>query len=260
MEENINSVNAEQTGAVDQPQQTEQPSSTESVNGEVTTSQQTEKVQQTPDENAKFAQIRRDYEQRLTTEKQKAKDDFIASQGYVWNNKPITTEAEYNQALQEQSEQQRQEQLRQQGIDPNIVEDYIKNNPTVKWANDYMQNYQKEQAKQAQFLEFTQAYPNVKPEEIPQDVWQEFNKGTPLKIAYAIAENAKLKAELESFKQGSKTNEVNAKNASTSTGSVSGQGNLPTGFITKDVFEANKKDQNWLSQNYDLLKNSMNKW
>lgn len=235
----------------------------QSVNAEgegATTSQQIEKPVQTNEENAAYAKARREYEQRLSQETQKAKDQFISSQGYVWNGKAITTEAEYTQALQEQAEQQRQEQLRQQGIDPKIVEDYIQNNPAVKWANEFKSKQEQEQAQQQQFLDFMNAYPDVKPDEVPPEVWQEVNKGIPLKIAYAMAENTKLKTELEEYKKGSKTNQVNQVNAQNSTGSLTGQGNLPAGFITKDVFDANKKDQSWLNNNYDLLKQSMNLW
>jgi len=260
-------VNAGQGNVVDSQTQT---TTTEPVktaettvnagNGEVTTSTVENKPVQSQEENAKYAQIRRDYESRLTTETQKARDSFIASQGYSWNGKSITTEAEYNQALAEQAEQQRQEQLRQQGIDPKVIEEAVNSNPAVKWANEYKSKQEQEQAKQKQFLEFSEAYPNVKGEEIPPEVWQEFNKGTPLKIAYAIHENSKLRAELEAIKKGTQTNASNLKNAQGAIGSVTGQSNLPTDFITKDVFEANKKDQSWLSKNYDLLRNSMPKW
>ena len=49
-------------------------------------------------------------------------------------------------------------------------------------------------------------------------------------------------------------------NAATSTGSAKGTGKPVAGYIPKEVFEANKGNQDWLSKNYDTLIKSMKKW
>lgn len=272
MEENLNSVNAEQAGAVDQSQ-TEQTPTTESVNEEVTTSQQTEdKVQQTPEENAHYAQIRRDYESKLQAETQKARqearDEWIKSQGYTWNNKPITTEAEYNQALLEK-------QYQDKGIDPNIISEAVSNNPVIKQAQELLDARDHEKFvsdNKTNFLEWFEKENkrpfDVKKDIIPPEIWEQSDlyeksdgkQGKSLIDAYIKYENASLKSKLAEFEKGQQTNAVNAKNAVNSTGSVKGQGNLPVDFIAKDVFEANKSDGKWMSDNYDLLRKSMKQW
>jgi hypothetical protein len=163
MEENLNSVNAEQVGTVDQPK-TEQSQTTEQTvnadSGEAATPKVEGKVQQTPEENAKFKQIRMEYEAKIATESQraaqKAKDDWIASQGYEWNGKPIKTEAEYNQAIIEKK-------YADKGIDPSLITEAINNNPVVKQAQEMMSKQQQSEARNAEYMEFLTNYPDVKP-------------------------------------------------------------------------------------------------
>jgi len=53
---------------------------------------------------------------------------------------------------------------------------------------------QQEEAKRQMFMEFIQTYPDVKADQIPQEVWQMvLQKGYPLTAAYAIWENKQLK-------------------------------------------------------------------
>lgn len=61
--------------------------------------------------------------------------------------------------------------------------------------------------RQDEFLAFSREYPNVKPEEIPQEVWKDFNAGSSLVGAYAKYENKQLKAQLEAEKQNNKNRE-----------------------------------------------------
>lgn len=251
------SENAEPVANVE-PQTTEQPETTESVKEEVATPK-VDKVEQSEEENSKYATLRRNYESKQTASNSKAVDDYIKSCGYFYNDVPIETKAQYDTAVAADAEDKRQAKLTEQGIDPKIVEDYVKDNPTVKWATEFKTKQDAEQAKQAQYLEFATIYPDVKGEDISPEVWKSFNEGTPLKIAYAIQENSKLKAELAEYKKGLDTNSINSKNEVT-TGSIKGQGTLPVDFVTKDVFEKNKKDQTWMNKNYELLKSSMGKW
>ena len=259
MEDNLNSNESVSEVVATQP--IEQVTTTEPSVEKVEIAEQPkveDKPVQTQDENAKYANIRREYEAKIATETasaaQKGRDEWIASQGYEWNGKPIATESEYNQALLEKSYQDK-------GIDVNVLNEAVANNPTVRQAQENLTKQEKAAKDQAQYNEFSAAYPNVKGEEISQDVWNAFNSGIPLKIAYAAhQENATLKAQLAEFKKGQKTLETNNKNALTSTGSTIGNGALPNDFIAKDVFEANKKDSNWMSKNYDSLKSSYPKW
>lgn len=252
MEENLNTVDAVQEDVVDSQPQEQVESTTESVNEEVATSQKQEKPVQTAEDNARYAEIRRKAESE-------AVDRYIASQGYEYNGKPITTKAEYDRALAEVEEQQRRAALQEQGIDPSIVDEYVNNNPVVKWANEFKTQQEQQQAKQADFSDFLSAYPDVKPEEIAAEVWEANSKGVPLRIAYAAhQENATLKAKLAEYEKGAKTNEVNAKNAENSTGSVTGNGSTGQPFYTREQVQAMSQEE--VNKNYKTIVESMKSW
>lgn len=72
---------------------------------------------------------------------------------------------------------------------------------------------------------FMSAYPDVKPNDIPKEVWDEVSRTGDLVGAYTRHENARLKAENEALKQ-------NNKNAARSTGSskTAGSGTKKTPF------------------------------
>jgi hypothetical protein len=53
------------------------------------------------EEAVQLAQKGMNYDKAVERARQEAKDNWIAEQGYEWNGKPITTEAEYKTAVQE---------------------------------------------------------------------------------------------------------------------------------------------------------------
>jgi hypothetical protein len=69
-----------------------------------------------------------------------------------------------------------------------------------------------------------QEYPDVKPDGIPQEVWDEVNKGQTLINAYRAYENKQLKAKLEKEKAEAKRRTQEEKNKARSTGSQSSAG------------------------------------
>lgn len=229
----------------------------EGANGEVTTPQHEEKPKQSAEDNAKFAEMRRKHAADLAAERQKAKDDFIASQGYSWNGKPITTEAEYNKALAEQQEQQRIAELVEKNVPEEYAKEMVENKKFREQYEAEKQSKEQEVAKQEQFKEFLQAFPDVKAEEIPPEVWEEFDKGTPLKIAYTMAENAKLKAKLEAYEKGAKTEESNAKNAASSIGSVKGD-NVTQPYFTREQVE--KMSTSEVNKHWKSIVESQKRW
>jgi hypothetical protein len=63
------------------------------------------------------------------------------------------------------------------------------------------------EARRKDIQEFTQAYPEVKPESVPKEVWAQVAKGTSLINAYTMHENRRLQAELAAERQ----NKINQK-------------------------------------------------
>jgi len=258
MDEFENDVNA--SSEVNVEPQIEQVSS-ESVNaesGEVATP--IEKPAQSVDDNAKYAQVRREAES-------KARDKVIAEMGYEWNGQPITTYEQYSRAKTESEEQARREQLADQGIDPSIIDEYVSNNPTVKWAKELQQKQQEQEKNSKEYSEFLGYFKKENGRDfdsaidnLPQEVWDMKNEGKPLKDAYVYHLNSQLKTKLSEYENKLKAVETNQVNANSTPGSVTGNGNADSGFITSEAFESKKHDQKWVIQNLTKIQESRAKW
>ena len=147
--------------------------------------------------------------QRINEARQHGVDAHIAKQGYIWNDKPITTEAQYNQAMEEQAEQLRNAELEEKGIDPKYLNDAVENNPTVKQAKALLAEQATEKAKQQGYNDFIREFPDVKSESITQETWEMVNNGMSLVDAYSKQENKELKAKLKVYTQN-ETNKLKA--------------------------------------------------
>lgn len=105
---------------------------------------------------------------------------FVEQQARKYNMSPD----EYIQAVQKQEEQEQLNQL----IQANIPEEYAREMLESRKFREQLQA--KEQAKaaeekqNAEFKDFLQTFSNVKPEEIPKEVWELNSQGVPLKYAY----------------------------------------------------------------------------
>lgn len=64
-----------------------------------------------------------------------------------------------------------------------------------------------EERRQAMFASFLAAYPNVKAEEIPQEVWEDAGRTYDLNGAYQRWENRQLRKEIETLRQNQKNKE-----------------------------------------------------
>jgi len=228
-------------------------------NVETTTTQVEDKQVQSKEKNAEYANIRREYEAKIAIESQKAIDaeyDRLYGESHGIHNK-----ADYDNAVKAQEEQSKVDEYVQNNIPEEYARELVESKKFREQFESERQTQIQKEYTNKQYSEFSEAYPDVKGEEITQEVWKAFNEGMPLKVAYAVhQENASLKAKLAEYEKGSKTQEINIKNALTSTGSTVGNGITSNDFIAKEVFEANKGNHDWMSKNYDLLTNSMNKW
>ena len=72
----------------------------------------------------------------------------------------------------------------------------------MRQGNDLFQRARARQEARRQDMErFLQAYPEVKAESIPREVWAQVARGTPLVSAYAMHENQQLRVELAAERQ-----------------------------------------------------------
>jgi hypothetical protein len=165
---------------------------------------------------------------------------------------------------QEHDQKQRLDELVQKNIPPEYAQKLLKVDELQQWKEQTEKQRQKETQQQQRqedtrkmYIEFLQMYPDVKPEQIPKEVWQLVQQGHRLASAYAIHENKLLKEKLSGVETQHQTQTANTKNAETSTGSVKSNGKTGT-FFTREQVAAMGRDE--LTQNYNAIKESEKHW
>lgn len=271
MSEIESTVNAEPEVNVEPQDNGQVNSNVETVNadnGEVTTPQQTEKPVQTAEDNAKFAAIRREAEAKAQA---RARDETIAEMGMVWNGQLITTYDQYVKAKAESDAYQREVQLRamyqNQNLPDEVIDELVESKKFREESLAEKQAKAEQERKYAEYSEFLDYYraENGKDfdpasDTIPNEVWAATKKGKTLADAYAYHMNQQLKSKIAEYEKKLGAQETNEKNASTSPGSVTGNGSTKGDFISREVFEANKHDRNWVVKNLSKISESRPKW
>ena len=182
------------------------------------------------EEAAVLAQKGMNYEKAIERARQEAaqqaRDAFIAEMGWSWNGKPITTEAEYKQAL---LEQELINKYKDRDLPPEVIQELIENR---RYREEWQQEKQAREAeakRQAEFDEFFRYFESVnerhfdpQKDVIPQEVWDAVNMGVPLKYAYMEHHNKELRNQLKIAKQ----NQENLKKSPV--GSVTAGGGVDT--------------------------------
>ena len=188
------------------------------------------------EEKAKFEEEK----QRISEEvRQQAIDEHIASQGYTFNGKPITTEEEYLEALeaQEIAEQYDGE------IDEETLEEIIEGRK-ARQELERIQNELSEQEMSIQeFQELVNEYPEINNLVlIPDEVWEiKVDKDIPLLDAYNRVIASQLGSKREEYR---KQVEQEVIRKLTETGSKSGgsASNSPVQNATKSVWEMSESE------------------
>ncbi len=233
--------------------------------GEQETAEET--AQETPQEKQerlfRQADVDRIIQERLARERQKYETELKNNPHLSYLEKKaqrlgITVE-KLIENDQKWEQQQKLNELVQRNIPKEYAEKLLKVDELEQWKTQQEQQRQAEQQRQQQqqykqqmYAEFLQMYPEVKPEQIPKEVWQLVNQGHRLASAYAIHENKLLKQQYQ-------TQQANFKNAGSSTGSVKSPG-ATGGFISREQFDANKGNLGWVQKNLDLIEKSRKHW
>lgn len=263
MEEQFNTVDAVQESVVEAHEQ----ETVEQIDNVVEQSEQPEvaepeKPQQSPEENAKYAKIRRDAEAKA---KAQAQDAVIAEM--FGESHGIYTKAQYDAAIKAEKEAARRAEMESQGIDPDYVSKLIAEAPEVKQAREILSKKQQEEQEAQQALQFFEYFEeangrpfDAKKDILPPEVWEMKAQGIPLKQAYAAVEAKQLREELRQLREVKQAEETNRQNAISTPGGLDGTTNPDTGFISFDVFEANKSNQNWMKKNLEKIIASRQSW
>lgn len=185
---------------------------------------------------------------------QQARDAWIAEQGYEWNGKPITTEAEYRQALKEK---EIYDKYQEQGLPPEVIQKLAKVDQIEQHLMTEQQTKAEQQRKHAESIEFLNYFKeengrefDTEKDTLPPEVIALANQGKSLTDAYAYYMNKQYKSKLAAF-------ETNKANAETSPGSVTGNGTVET--ITEATINAHANDTNWMMKNYNRVMEFYNK-
>lgn len=195
------------------------------------------------------------YDKAVERAKQEARDAYIAEQGFTWNGKPITTEAEYAQALREK---EIYDSLQDKDLPDEVVNELLESRRDREERAREKQILAEQKRQEEDWKAFASAYPEIKAEDIPDSVVVEVAQGKSLVDAYARYENKVLKTKLQELTKGKQVAEVNAVNASTSPGSVNGNGQ-PTGAITEADIAAHANDTAWMMKNYEQVEKLLSK-
>ena len=233
-------------------------------NGNATEGEQTTAQLETPQEKMlRQSEVDAIIRERLARERQKFESEFKNNPHLSYLEQKAKKLGITVEQLIENDRKWEEQQALNQLIQQNIPEEYAKK---LLEHDKFMQEYQTEKQQREQkekeqkmYLEFLEAYPDVKPEDVPAEVWQEVAKGRNLLDAYVRYENKRLKDEMAKFQQQQQTQAANMKNAASSTGSVRDGGNGAE-FISFEEFEANKHDQSWVVKNYNRIMKSRAKW
>ena len=278
MDEYSNSVNAENAEVVSSQESVETVETVNADNAEVTNGEQEQtaegsnqttdaqtEVKQEPstqskEENAQFAKVRKEAEARVRAEVERvqaAKDvefaQLATESGWVdANGNPIKTETEYWKAVKAQREI---DTLINQGEDPKTARLQVEYD-RLKAERETERNATEEQTRRnAENAEFFELFKEANNREfstddvVPPEVFVIAKENNlPLPFAYSHYLAKQSIAEKKNIAIGKQTAEVNAKNATTSTGSVTGS--PQSGAITEAEINAHSDDISWMNKNF----------
>lgn len=211
--------------------------------------------QQSAEDNAKYAAMRRkaEAEARRKFASQQAELDrqFTSMFGEYVNPEtgaPIRGARDYFNAMRAQQDRQTRNQLEQAGVDPNLIDNAVRNNPAVQYANAVIEQQQQEQA-QFMISEDIEAIRAIDPtiksaddvamlETYPQmvDMIQRSGGRVRLSEAYKMVNFERLVSNQRQAGQQSAINQARSKGhlnaAAGVSGSVDGE-DIPTGELAE---------------------------
>jgi hypothetical protein len=133
-------VNDAQTADVQENEDITTNEETTEGEGDTTSTVEEEKPFKNDPQNKAFAELRRRAEE--AEKRAKSADEWVESQYGKSHN--LHTWQDYQNALAQQEQEQLRVQVEEAGVDPEILNQYINNNPVIKQANQIMQQQQQE--------------------------------------------------------------------------------------------------------------------
>ena len=255
-EQTVNADNAEVTNG-EQEQTAEGSKQTDTDAQEV---KKPEPHTQSKEENEQFAKVRKEAEARVRAEieqKQAARDAEFAKRAaqFGWvdgSGNPIKTEDAYWKAVDDQL---KIDALVNQGKDPDAARAIIERDELLAEREAEKMAVQAKAKKDAEYAEFFGLFKEANNREfsvddvVPEEIFVTAKENNvPLRFAYSEYLAKQAIAEKKSLAQGKQTAEANAKNNTTSTGSITGS--AQAGVITEAEISAHADDISWMNKNF----------
>ena len=200
-----------ETAEIDQGDATQEAQTTPQ---ETTQAAEQETAQEKQEKLFRQADVDRIVQERLARERQKYENNPYLKYLQEKAQKLGITVEQLIENDRKWEEQQQIQKLVQQNIPPEFAKEMLENRKFREMYQAEQQRRQQEETRRQMFMEFIQTYPDVKADQIPQEVWQmTLQQGYPLTAAYAIWENKQLKQQMQTI-------QANQKNAETSTGAA----------------------------------------
>lgn len=196
-----------------------------------------EKPKQSPEENARFAEVRRKAEQE-------ARDKTVREMAKQFGWEGIDTWDAYEKAIQ--AEQVKKE-AEEKGVDPEFL-------AKAKETEKKLAEYEKERERTKMYLRFKETFPKVDYKDVPAEIWKKVTEeNADLTSLYAIH---KVKMSMAEAEESQKITETNEANKEASTGSVVGKGETDNEYISQEEFDKNRGNPNWVKKNLAKITNS----
>jgi len=160
----------------------------------------------------------------------------------------------------QQNEQAKLDELIQNNIPEDVAREIIEGRKFRQQYTQEKMTAEQQRKQRGMYAEFMEKFPEVKPEDVPAEVWQEVNSGKPLVDAYTRHENQALKNRLAKMEETLQTRQKNDQNAQSSPGSVTGNGSVPTGYYSKEQVEKMDPKDAAKPEVYKAIMDSMKHW
>lgn len=207
------------------------------------------------DELVVLAQKGDDYD-RVKQNWEKHHDDaeFVSKLAKTYGMDP----AEYRKQALAELERQAVQQYVDKGMDETLAKEVVETKRFQSDLKEQLAAKEKEDVLRSNYEAFGKEYPDVKPADIPLEVWKDFDKGIPLVTAYAAHDRTRLAKEMEELKSKIIVQKKNDESAASSPGSVSDAPGSAPAFVTEEQFMAMSRTDR--VKNYDMIAASMKKW
>lgn len=180
-------------------------------------------TKQDPKIDSAFATLRREKE---NFEKQKKDLDTWVQENFG-KDFGIKTIEEYKDMMEKQLKEQKENELREQGYDPNVIREIVKNDPEIRKVMTEVDSKKQEEKLVNDYQTLAAEYPEFikQPEDITKDVWDLYDKGMSLVDAYTIVNRKTILDHARSVGKQQTLNSINSKSHLKAEGDGAKEGN-----------------------------------